>query len=181
MNVNKVFESMAKSNIGQKFYKWAASPGKDKFLNTTLPTFETVVATGLYCWSTARQKNIEKPQRDLLQTQNILSGVAGVIVGTITNRHFYKKTEEVIKHLDPTKLDPKTLRKTSDGLRVITPMICTAAIMRWITPSITACLSGKIMDRKREKESPTNSSVREAYNKHLKEISKVNNRLNVKA
>lgn len=152
MAINKIFESIAKSNIGQRFYKWSASPGKDKFLNNTLPTIETIVSTGIYCWSTARQKNIEKPQRDLLQWQNVLSGAAGVIVGTFANRFFYNQTEKIVKDLDPSKLDMKTLRKVGTGLRVVTPIICTAAIMRWITPSITAFISGKIMDKKRSQQ-----------------------------
>lgn len=151
MKVNKIFEYIAKTKAGQKVYGWCAEgPAREKFLNNSLPTLETVVSTGLYCYSTAKQKNLEKEQKDLLQWQNVLSGVAGVAVGTATNRYFYKKAEGVIKDIDPTKFDPKSLRKISTGIRVITPMICTAFIMRWIAPSVTAFISGKIMDKKRE-------------------------------
>ena len=161
MRINKIFETLAKSKVGQKVYGWCAEgPAREKFLNNSLPTLETVVSTGLYCFSTAKQKNLEKEQKDLLQWQNVLSGVAGVVIGTATNRYFYKKAEEVIKDIDPTKFDPKSLRKISTGIRVITPMICTACIMRWIAPSVTAFISGKIMDKKREQVSQNKLDIK---------------------
>lgn len=156
MKINKIFEHIAKSKTGQKFYNWTASPGKDKFLNTTLPTIETVVSTGLYCWSTAKQKNIEKDQKDLLQWQNVLSGICGVVIGTIANKWIYKETEKIVKDLDPKLIDPKSMRKISTGLRIITPAIATGCIMRFILPTVTAGISGKIMDKQRQKRQDSN-------------------------
>lgn len=161
MKVNKIFEYIAKSKVGQKVYGWCAEgPEREKFLNTSLPTLETVVSTGLYCWSTAKQKNLEKPQKDLLQIQNVLSGAAGVVVGTATNKYFYNKAEQVIKDIDPRVMDPKALRKVSTGVRVLTPILCTSAIMRWITPSVTAFISGKMMDKKRERENQNKLDIK---------------------
>ena len=153
MKINKIFESIARSRIGQRVYGWCAEgPQRERFLNNSLPTLETIVSTGLYCASTAAQKNIEKEQKDLLQWQNVLSGAAGVVVGTVANRFISNQAEKIIKDLDPKKLDPKALRKVSTGLRVFCPLFVTAAIMRWITPSVTSYISGKIMDKKREQK-----------------------------
>lgn len=150
MYINKIFEVIAKSKRGQQFYSWCNSPGKDKFLNNTLPTLETVVSTGLYCWSTAKQKNLEKEQKDLLQIQNVASGVAGIAVGTVANRWISNQTEKIIKDLDPKIMDGKSLRKVSTGLRIISPALMTGCIMRFILPTIIAGFSGKVMDKKRE-------------------------------
>ena len=150
MKISKIFEAFAKSKAGQKFYKWAASPGKDRFLNNTLPQVETVLATSCYVWSTAKQKNIEKEQKDLLQIQNIGSGVVGIAVGTAANKWISNQTDAIVKDLDPKKLDPKSLRKVSTGLRVIAPILTTAILMRCIIPTALAAMSGKMMDKKRE-------------------------------
>ena len=149
MKVSSIFESIAKTKTGQKFYKWCASPGKDKFLNNTLPTVETVVSTGMYCYSTAKQKKIDKDRRKLLQYQNVLSGLAGVVLGTVANRWISNQTESIVKDLDPKKLDPKVLRKVSTGLRIMAPLMTTAILMRLIIPTVIAGVSGKIMDKER--------------------------------
>lgn len=152
MKVSKIFENIAKSKTGQKFYKWACEPKSEKFLNTNLPQIETVLSTACYVWSTAKQKNIEKEQKDLLQIQNIGSGVIGLAIGGAANRWIGKKTEEIIKDLDPKKLDPKAIRKISTGLRVFAPICSTAIVMRFLLPSILAGVSGKMMDKKREQQ-----------------------------
>lgn len=151
MKISKIFEAIAKSKAGQKFYKWCASPGKDKFLNNTLPTLETAFSTGCYIWSTAKQKNIDDDRRRLLQYQNVLSGGVGMILGTAANRWVSKQSEAIIKDLDPKVLDPKAIRKVSTGLRVGLPIAATSLLMRWVIPTIIAGVSGKLMDREREK------------------------------
>ena len=151
MRINKIFEAIAKSKTGQKFYKWCASPGKDKFINNTLPTIETAFSTACYIWATAKQKNIDDDRKKLLQIQNVGSGVAGMALGTVANRWISKQTDAIVKDLDPTKLDPKALRKVSTGLRVFAPICTTALLMRWAIPSVIACFSGKMMDKEREK------------------------------
>lgn len=151
MRVSKILESIAKSKPGQKFYAWCASPGKDTFLNNTLPQIETVFATSCYVWSTARQKNIDKDRKTLLQIQNIGSGVVGLALGTAANHWISKKTDEIVKYLDPTKMDPKALRKVSTGLRVAAPILSTAICMRLLIPTVLAAFSGKAMDKVREK------------------------------
>lgn len=152
MRINKIFESFATSKVGQKVYKWACEPKSEKFLNNNLPQIETILSTACYVWSTSRQKNIDKEQRDLLQIQNIGSGILGVGVGAYLNRKVGKYTEKVIKDLDTTKIDPKSIRKISTGLRVGLPILTTAVLMRLVTPTVLAFVSGKMMDKKRENQ-----------------------------
>lgn len=150
MRVSKIFEAFAKTKTGQKIYKWCASPGKDKFLNNTLPQVETVLATSCYVWSTAKQKNIDDDRKKLLQIQNIGSGVAGLVLGTAANHWISNQTDKIVKDIDPKIMDPKALRKVSTGLRVIAPLATTAIIMRLCLPVLLAGISGKLMDKERE-------------------------------
>lgn len=152
MKVSKILEKIATSKIGEKVYRWTCEPGKDKFLNHTLPQVETVLSTGCYVWSTARQKNIDKERKKLLQIQNIGSGAVGLVLAGAANRWVGKQGEEIIKDLDPTKLDPKTIRKCSTGIRVGLPILTTAICMRFLIPSVIAMFSGKVMDKEREKQ-----------------------------
>lgn len=151
MKVSKILETIAKSKPGQKFYNWCAQPGNDKFLNNTLPQVETVLSTGCYVWSTARQKNIDKDRKQLLQIQNVGSGAVGLVVAGAANKWIGKQSEAIIKDLDPNVLDPKTIRKVSTGLRVIAPVLTTALVMRLALPTLIAGFSGKVMDKVREK------------------------------
>ena len=151
MKISRIFENFAKSKTGQKIYKWACKPKSEHFLNNTLPQVETVLSTACYVWSTAKQKNIEKDQRDLLQIQNIGSGLIGLAIGSWANRKVGKLGEDIIKDLDPKKLDPKAIRKISTGLRVGLPIMFTAIVMRFLLPSLLAGFSGKLMDKAREK------------------------------
>lgn len=151
MKINKIFEWLAKTKPGQKVYKWCAEGNHDRFLNNTLPQVETVLSTACYVWSTSKQKNIEKDQRDLLQIQNIGSGIVGLGLGTAANHWISKQTDKIVKDLDPKVMDPKALRKVSTGLRVFAPILVTGTIMRFLIPSFIAAFSGKWMDKVREK------------------------------
>lgn len=152
MRISKIFEAIAKSKPGQKFYKWCASPGKDKFLNNTLPQVETVLSTTAYVWSTAKQKNIDDDRKKLLQIQNIGSGAAGLVLGTAANHWISNQTDKIVKDLDPKVMDPKAIRKVSTGLRILAPVASTALVMRLLIPTALACFSGKVMDKHREKK-----------------------------
>lgn len=151
MKVNRIFETIAKSKTGQKFYKWTAKAGTDTFLNNTLPQVETVLSTVCYVWSTAKQKNIDSDRKKLLQIQNIGSGVLGLALGTAANRWVSKQADAIVKDLDPKVMDPKAIRKVSTGLRVFAPLVTTALIMRCLLPVFLASFSGKAMDKVREK------------------------------
>lgn len=151
MKISKIFESFAKSKTGQKLYKWACEPKSEYFLNNSLPQIETVLSTICYTVATEKQKNIDRDRKNLLHIQNIGSGIAGFAMGSAANKWVSKKADEIIKDLDPKKLDPKAIRKVSTGLRVALPILCTGMIMRLALPTLTAGLSGKMMDKVREK------------------------------
>ena len=150
MRISNLLANIAKTKPAEKFFKWAGKPGSDQFLNNTLPQVETVLSTACYVWSTARQKNIEKDQKDLLQIQNIGSGLVGLAVGSYANRKVSKFGEALIKELDPKKIDPKAIRQISSGIRVALPLAMTGVIMRLGIPTILALFSGKWMDKVRE-------------------------------
>jgi len=150
MKVNKIFESLAKTKPMQKAYQWCCKPKSEYFLNNTLPTIETALSTTCYVWSTAKQ-DIDKDQKDLLQIQNIGSGLVGIAIGSWANRKVGKFGEEIIKGLDTTKIDPKSIRKMTTGIRIAAPIFTTALVMRLALPTLLAGFSGKWMDKVREK------------------------------
>ena len=150
MKISDILVKIANTKTGQKIAKWATQPNKEKLLNHTLPQVETVLATSCYVYSTAKQKNIDKERKQLLQIQNIGSGLVGLVLAGAANRWIGNKTEGIIKHLDPTKIDPKSLRQISTGLRVGAPILTTAIVMRMALPSVLAGFSGKMMDKYRE-------------------------------
>ena len=150
MSITKILVNIAKSKPGQAFYKWASQPKSEQFLNTTLPQVETVLATGCYVWSTARQKNIDKDRKNLLQIQNIGSGIVGLFVSSWANKKISNYGEKLIKQLDTNKIDPKSIRQISSGLRVGLPILTTGICMRFLIPSVIALFSGKMMDSVRD-------------------------------
>ena len=150
MRISKIFEAIAKTKTGQKVYTWCASGNHDRFLNNTLPQVETVLSTACYVWSTAKQKDIDKDRRDLLQIQNIGSGIVGLGLGTAANHWVSKQADAIIKDLDPKVMDPKAIRKVSTGLRVGLPIVTTCIVMRFLIPSVIAGFSGKAMDKVRD-------------------------------
>lgn len=151
MRISNILERFAKSKTGQKVYKWACKPKSEEFLNSSLPQIETGLSTLCYIVSTERQKNLDRDEKNVLQIQNVGSGAIGIAIGSAANRKVGKFGEEVIKHLDTKKVDPKSIRQISTGIRIILPIVSTALLMRLVLPTITAGLSGKIMDRVREK------------------------------
>jgi hypothetical protein len=149
MKVNPVkmfFESKAM----QKFYKEVCDPKHASFFNNTLPTMSTVVSTGLYCYFTEQQKDIPRPQRNVIQWQNILGGVAGVIVGTALNRKVSKITNELAPKIDKNILD---VHKIEAGIKIGGPIAATCILMRCVSPTVVAWISTLIEDYRRAKKS----------------------------
>lgn len=149
--IDKVLAHMGNSNTGQKFFKWASQPMSEKMLNHTLPQIETVLATGCYMFSTARQKNIDDDRKKMLQIQNVASGVVGITIASAANRAIGKFGEKVIENLDPKKVNPDSIKQISNGLRIGLPLIVTSFCMRALIPTFVAMFSGKTMDIMREK------------------------------
>ena len=151
--IDKILSGIGNSKASQKFYKWAVNPKNEKILNQTLPQIETVIATSCYVASTARQKNIEKEQRDMLQIQNVTSGIAGLCVASVLSKKVSAFGEKVIEGLDPNKIPEENIKQIGTGLRVGIPLVTTAFVMRLLIPSAIALFSGKVMDKRRDKQS----------------------------
>ena len=148
--IDKILSGMGNSNLGQRFYTWAAKPGSDKILNRTLPQIETVIATGFHVLATARQ-DIDKDRKNLLQIQNVGTGLAGLTLGTALSMGIGKFGEKVIDNLDPQKIPPEKLNQIRAGMRIGIPTTTMCFCMRFLLPSVVALFSGKVMDKVRDK------------------------------
>ena len=149
-----LLNKIALSNVGSTFYKWSATDKGQKFLSQKLPGFETVVASSLYVASTYhqyRKGTLDERRHNLLQTQNILSGVAGYTVGAFAS----KKSSNYINNTLIPNLKPELIpdaHKVRMGLQVAIPIITTALIVRGIIPAILAWISAKREERKAEQK-----------------------------
>ena len=141
MKINPI-EWFAKTKTGTKLYKWAASEKGTRFLCNTLPTCETILSTAIYVASTEHQKNLDRREKNVLQWQNVLSGVLGATIGTILNRKVFAFGDKIISHVDPKKVPDA--HKIMGAIRVSLPLFSTALLMRWLLPVATAYLSGEL-------------------------------------
>lgn len=152
MKVNPLkwfFESKAV----QKFYKKACDPKNAGFFNNTLPTLETLASTACYVVATERRKDIPREQKNVLQWQNVLSGVAGMAVGSYMNRKVSKFANDLAPKIDKKICD---VHKVEAGLKVGLPLLATALIMRFVMPIITTQASTMIEDYRRAKKAKLN-------------------------
>lgn len=161
--INNILAKAGDSKTGQAFFNWASQPKSEKFLNNTIPTIETAFSTACYMYATAKQKNIDSDRKKMLQIQHVCSGVAGMAVGSVANRAISNHAEEVIKHLDPKKVEPESIKQVSTGLRVLAPMAITGLIMRFATPVLVSLFSSYAKDKvnlpKQEKKNKLNVVV----------------------
>ena len=141
MGINPI-DWFAKTKTGTKLYKWAASEKGQKWLCNSLPTCETILSTAIYVASTEHQKNLERREKNVLQWQNVLSGVLGATIGTILNRKVFAFGDKIIANIDPKKVPDA--HKIMGAVRVALPLFTTALLMRFTLPVITAYASGVI-------------------------------------
>jgi hypothetical protein len=145
MGINPI-KTFAESKIGTKLYKWAASEKGQKWLCNSLPTCETVLSTAIYISSTEHQKNLDRREKNVLQWQNVLSGVLGAIAGTYLNRKVSAFGDEILRYVDPKKVPD--VHKIQGAIRVLLPLLTTAFLMRFCAPVVTAYASGEIEERR---------------------------------
>ena len=137
----------------QKFYKKACDPKNAGFFNNTLPTLETLASTACYVVATERRKDIPREQKNVLQWQNVLSGVAGMAVGSYMNRKVSKFANDLAPKIDKKICD---VHKVEAGLKVGLPLLATALIMRFVMPIVTTQASTMIEDHRRAKKAKLN-------------------------
>lgn len=149
MKVNPL-KSFFESKTMQNFYKKVCDPKHDAFFNNTLPTLETVSSTLCYIVSTEKQNGIPREQKNVLQWQNVLSGVAGVAIGSMANRKVTKFANKLVPLIDKEHVED--VHKVVAGTKVVLPLIATALLMRLVMPVIVAQASTMIEDHRRAKK-----------------------------
>ena len=149
MKVNPL-KSFFESKTMQKFYKKACDPKHDAFFNNTLPTLETVASTICYVVATEKQDGIPRSQKNVLQWQNVLSGVAGVAIGSVANRKVTKFANKLVPLIDKEHVED--VHKVVAGTKVVLPLIATALLMRLVMPVVVAQASTMIEDHRRAKK-----------------------------
>ena len=149
MKVNPL-KSFFESKTMQKFYKKACDPKHDAFFNNTLPTLESVASTLCYIVSTEKQNGIPREQKNVLQWQNVLSGVAGVAIGSVLNRKVTGFANKLVPLID--KAHVEHVHKVVAGTKVVLPLIATALLMRLVMPVVVAQASTMIEDHRRAKK-----------------------------
>ena len=143
-------KSFFESKTIQSFYKKACDPKYDAFFNNALPTIETAVSTSFYCLATEKQDGIPRAQKNVLQWQNILSGVAGMAIGSVLNRKVTGFANKLIPLIDKEHVED--VHKVIAGTKVVLPLITTALLMRLVLPVIVAQTSTIIEDHRRAKK-----------------------------
>lgn len=143
-------KSFFESKTMQKFYKKVCDPKHDAFFNNTLPTLESVASTICYVVSTEKQDGIPRSQKNVLQWQNVLSGVAGVAIGSVANRKVTKFANKLIPLIDKEHIED--VHKVIAGTKVVLPLIATALLMRLVMPVVVAQASTMIEDHRRAKK-----------------------------
>lgn len=149
MKVNPL-KSFFESKTMQKFYKKACDPKHDAFFNNTLPTLESVASTICYVVATEKTGEIPREQKNVLQWQNVLSGVAGVAIGSMANRKVTKFANKLVPLIDKEHVED--VHKVIAGTKVVLPLITTALLMRLVMPVVVAQASTMIEDHRRAKK-----------------------------
>ena len=149
MGINPI-DWFAKSKWGTKLYKYAASEKGQKFFYNTMPTMETCLSTVIYIAATEKQKKLDRREKNVLQWQNVLSGVIGAAAGTYLNRKVFDFGDKIIAHVDPKKVPD--VHKINGAIRVAAPIIVTSLIMRFAMPVLTAFISGELEEKRAQKK-----------------------------
>ena len=142
-------ERFANSRVGTKLYKWASTEKGQRWLCESLPTLETVVATSCYVYATEKQ-DLSRREKNVLQWQNVLPALVGMAAGTYLNKKVFSFGENIIKNLKPELISDA--HKIMGGIRVATPIVTTAILMRWALPVATAFISGEIEEHRAKKK-----------------------------
>ena len=111
---------------------------------------ESACATAMYIIATEKQKNLDRREKNVLQWQNVLSGLIGISLGTYLNKKVFDFGEKIIKYLDPEKIPD--VHKVSGAVRVAGSIFITASLMRFVLPTITAYISGVAEEHKAQKK-----------------------------
>ena len=149
MKVGSIFTSIAKSNIGQKFYKTMCNPKNQHAVTTGLLAAETIVSTANYMYFTQKQENIPLAQKKAMQAQHVLSCVASLAICTPINKKVGEFAESVAKRIDKNVIEP---HKVQAGIGILGPTLVVLLFNRCVLPALLTPVSSKIRDKFEQKE-----------------------------
>lgn len=139
---------IANSNVGTKFFKWADTPKGTNFLNNTLPTLETFLATSCYTVAVENQ-DLDRRRKNLLHFQNWVPAIIGMGIGTYLNRKVSNFGNKIISNLNPKQIP--NMHKIINATKVMLPICTTMILMRLALPVVTAFVSGEVEEHKAKK------------------------------
>lgn len=149
MKVDNIFTNIAKSNIGQTFYKTMCNPKNQHAVTTGLLAAETIASTANYMIFTQKQENIPPAQKKAMQAQHVLSCVASLAICTPLNKKVGKFAESVAKKVDKKIIEP---HKVQAGIGILGPTLVVLLFNRCILPALLTPASSKIRDKFEERE-----------------------------
>lgn len=138
------------NKISNTIQRWATNISKnekmyDKINNKIFPIGETTVATGFYSLFIQKNKKIEKERKPALHYQNIICGVAGILLANKVNKSIQKHQTNIIKILEQNK-SIKNPAGLVNGLKIAMPVIIFTSIVRFFIPVISTPISSKITE-----------------------------------
>ena len=135
----------ANSNMGTAFYKWTNGEKEQKLLCIGLPLVETAIATTTRVVATEKLK-LSRREKNVLQGQNIIPALVGITLGSYLNKKVFELSDNIGKFLDPKKVENINLVK--GAIKVATPILSTALLLRLALPVATALFTSKAEDKK---------------------------------
>lgn len=143
MKIGNIFTNIAKSGVGQKFYKTMCNPKNQNGVTIGLLAAETIASTATYMYFTQKQENIPPAQKKAMQAQHVLSCAASLAICTPLNRKVGIIAEEVAKKIDKNVLDA---HKVQSGIGILGPTMVVLLFNRCILPALLTPVSSKIRD-----------------------------------
>ena len=138
----------AKSKAGSFLYKKASGEKEQKMLATALPLVETAVVTTVRVATTEKQ-NLSRREKNTIERQDLIPAVIGIASGSYLNKKAFGLAEDIGKKLDSKKV--KDIDKITNATKVLTPIFTTCVLLRLVTPTISAFVSGEIEEKKAKK------------------------------
>ena len=141
---------LARSEVGQNFFRWATTEKGKSSLCTKMPLVETVIATASRVYATEKQKNLSRREKNVLNAGHTVPAVFGILIGSKLNKKVYDMADVITSYLDSKKV--KDIPIIKNALRVALPIFSTALLMRLALPVTTSFVMGEIEEYKAKKK-----------------------------
>lgn len=148
MKIGNIFTRIAKSKVGEKFFKKLSNPENQASVTNALLTVDTLASTASYMYFTQKQDKIDKESKFAMQVQHVLSALLSVLICTPINRKIGVLAKEIGKNIDPKIIDP---HKVIAGIGILLPVGTVTLVNRMALPSTLTPVSSKVRDYLKEK------------------------------